>query len=268
MLRLSLNRAQRIILLTHPHMKQAKLILFSLLATQFLLLAGERHFANVYETTTAPKGGIELENWVTWETRRGNGDNTNLWKFRHEIEYGITDRLQLGVYLANWTLSHDATHQNSTRYESASAELIYRMTDPTTAPLGSALYLEVEGGHDIFALEGKLLLQKNIGPWVIAWNGVLEAEWEGHGLNERVCNLEQTFGVSYEISSKFSAGAELVHEVSFDDWSKSGPNLLFVGPNVSWRFKRGYVTAATLFQCTSVADEPDIQTRVIFGINF
>ena len=249
-------------------MKKTTLALLTLLTVTVSAHAGERHFANVYETTTAAKGGIELENWVTWETRRGHGDNTNLWKFRHEIEYGITDRLQLGVYVANWTLAHDAAHRNSTRYESASAELIYRMTDPVMAPIGSALYLEVEGGHDIFALEGKLLLQKNIGPFVIAWNGVLEAEWTGHGLNDRTGKLEQSFGASYEISPKFSAGAELVHEVSFDDWSRSGPNLLFAGPNVSWRFKRGYITAATLFQCTSVKDEPDIQTRVIFGINF
>ena len=131
-------------------MKKAKFILSALLAVTISTFAGERHFANVYETTTAQKGGIELENWVTWETRRGNGDNTNLWKFRHEIEYGITDRLQLGVYLANWTLARDATHRDSTRYQSTSAEFIYRMTNPTTDALGSALYLEVKGGHDIF----------------------------------------------------------------------------------------------------------------------
>jgi hypothetical protein len=253
---------------TQTTMNQSKFTLFSLLAIAVSAFAGERHFTNVYETTTASKGGIELENWVTWETRRGNGDNTNLWKFRHEIEYGITDRLQLGVYLANWSLAHDATHRDSTRYESASAELIYRLSDPTADALGSALYLEVEGGHDIFAIEGKLLLQKNFGRWVVAWNGVLEAEWSDHGLAQRTGNLEQALGVSYEFTPKFSAGAELVHEVSFDDWSKSGPNILFAGPNISWRFKRGYVTAATLFQCTGVTDEPDIQTRVIFGINF
>ena len=249
-------------------MKHTALAPISLLAITVSASAGERHFANVYETTTAPKAGLEFENWVTWEARRGRGDDTNLWKFRHEIEYGITDRLQLGVYLANWNLSSDTGHKNRTAYESASAELIYRLTDPTADPLGSALYLEVEGGHDIFALEGKLLLQKNIGPWVVAWNGVLEAEWEGHGLNERVGTLEQTFGVSYQVHPRFSVGAELVHEVSFENWSESGPNILFAGPNVSWRFGRGYITAATLFQCTSVADEPDIQTRVIFGITF
>jgi len=209
-----------------------------------------------------------LENWVTWETRRGDGDNTNLWKFRHELEFGITDRFQVGLYLANWNLTSNTNQKVRTAYESASAEFIYRLTDPTKDPLGTALYLEIEGGKDLFVLEGKLLLQKNIGRWTIAWNGVLESEWEGHGLNERVFNLEQTFGVSYEITPKFSAGAELVHEVSFDDTSKAGPNILFAGPNVSWRFKRGYITAATLFQCTNVLDEPEIQSRVIFGINF
>lgn len=250
------------------HQKVAILSLLSLLSLAASAIAGERHFANVYETTTAAKGEFEFENWVTWKTRRGEGDNANLWKFRHEIEYGITDRLQLGVYLANWTLTRDATHRNTTRYESAAAELIYRMSHPTTDALGSALYLEIEGGHDLFALEGKLLLQKNIGRFVFAWNGVIEAEWSGRGLMERTGTLEQTFGVSYQITPKVSVGGELVHEVSFEDWSKSGPNVLFAGPNVSWRFKRGYITAATLFQCTRAAGEPDIQTRVIFGIHF
>ena len=230
--------------------------------------ADDRHFAFTYETITAAKGQVELENWITWEARRGNGDNTNLWKFRTEIEYGITDRLQLGVYLANWNLTHDATHDNSVRYESASAELIYRMSHPTTDPIGSAIYLEVAGGRNLFAVEGKLLLQKNIGKLIVAWNGVLEAEWAGRGLHERTGKLEQTFGVSYQFTPAFSAGGELVHEVAFEDWSKSGPNILFAGPNVSWRFKRGYVTAATLFQCTNIKDEPDIQTRMIFGIKF
>ena len=238
------------------------------LATAAAALPDERHFASHYETTTAAKGGIELENSITWDARRGGGDNTNLWKFRHEIEYGITDRLQLGVYFANWSLANDAMRSSGVRYGSASAELIYRLTNPTTDALGSALYIEVEGGHDIFAIEGKLLLQKNFGPWVFAWNGVLEAEWSGHGLAQRACNLEQAFGVSYEFTPKFSAGAELVHDVTFDDWSRSTPAAVFAGPNVSWRFKRGYITAATLFQCTGVADAPDIQTRVIFGIGF
>ncbi|MCX6981124.1 MAG: hypothetical protein WCK55_03305 [Verrucomicrobiota bacterium] len=250
------------------HTKFAIVSLLSLLSLAASAIAGERHFANVYETTTAAKGEFEFENWVTWKTRRGEGDNSNLWKFRHEIEYGITDRLQLGVYLANWTLTRDATHRNTTRYESAAAELIYRMSHPTTDALGSALYLEIEGGHDLFALEGKLLLQKNIGRFVFAWNGVIEAEWSGRGMMERTGTLEQTFGVSYQITPKVSVGGELVHEVSFEDWSKSGPNVLFAGPNVSWRFKRGYITAATLFQCTRATGEPDIQTRVIFGIHF
>ena len=242
--------------------------LATLAALALSAFADERHFAFSYETTTAAKGTVEFENWITWETRRGNGDNSNLWKFRQEIEFGLTDRLQLGVYLANWNLRHDSTHDNSVRYGSASAELIYRLTHPTTDWLGSAVYFEVEAGHNLFAVEGKLLLQKNIGKLILAWNGVLEAEWAGHGLRERTGKLEQSFGVSYQVTPAVSAGAELVHDVGFEDWSKSGPNLLFAGPNVSWRFKRGYVTAATLFQCTNVADEPDIQTRLIFGFKF
>ena len=122
----------------------AKLILFTLIAAA-CASADDRHFANVYETKTESKGELDFENWVTWEARRGHGDNTNLWKFRQELEYGITQRLQLGIYLANWSLASDAGHHNSTRYESASAEMIYRLTNPDRDALGSAIYLEVDG---------------------------------------------------------------------------------------------------------------------------
>src|SRR5688572_3075076 len=60
--------------------------------------AGERRFTYSYETTTAPKGSWEYEQWMTWKSY----DNKDRFDFRHEIEYGITDTLQLGIYLADW----------------------------------------------------------------------------------------------------------------------------------------------------------------------
>jgi len=95
------------------HTKFAIVSLLSLLSLAASAIAGERHFANVYETTTAAKGEFEFENWVTWKTRRGEGDNSNLWKFRHEIEYGITDRLQLGVPISRTGRSR-ATRRTAT----------------------------------------------------------------------------------------------------------------------------------------------------------
>jgi hypothetical protein len=230
--------------------------------------ADERHFTYTYETTTLPKGAAEFETWTTWKGVRSGGPNVDKFEFRHEFEVGITDHLQLGLYLPNWSAVSTSGGKTEVQFDSVGAELIYNLSNPTTDWLGSAVYCEVTGGPDHFSLEGKLLLQKNIGSWVVAWNGIVEAEWEGKGLNERVGVLEQSLGLGYQISPSFTVGAEAVHEVEFEDWSEAGEHVVSAGPNFSYRFKNAYVAVTGLFLLTDVEGEPDYQTRVIFGFQF
>jgi hypothetical protein len=232
-----------------------------------VLTADERPFGFSYEATTAAKGSIEYEQWVTWKARRGDPGAKNEWQFRHELEFGITDRFQLGLYLSNWKIINE---MGSTRglWDSVAVEAIYNLSNPTTDWIGSAIYGEVTVGDRKVELEGKLILQKNIGRWKIAYNAILEAEWEGSGLRDDKGEFGQTFGVSYELSPSWSVGAELLHEVEFDHWGPAGDNVVYLGPNVSHRFKRGYVTAAVLMQATGIHDEPDVQSRLIFGFRF
>ncbi len=63
--------------------------------------AGERRFTYVYEATTAPRNEVEVENWVTWETQKEEGQRGNTFAFRHELEYGVTDHFQLAIYAAD-----------------------------------------------------------------------------------------------------------------------------------------------------------------------
>ena len=67
-----------------------------LLAAVFLTpaRADERRFTYSYEPEILPKGGLEFEQWVTLRSQRSkdvNQDNYNLWEFREELEYGVTD---------------------------------------------------------------------------------------------------------------------------------------------------------------------------------
>ena len=229
--------------------------------------AGERRFTYSYEATTAPKNSVELETWVTWKARRGDGGNANQFDFRHELEIGLTDRLQLGLYLSDWTIKESGGHTEAD-WENVGVEVIYNLSNPTTDFIGSALYGEVKLGDEVFALEGKLLLQKNFGPWIIAYNATVEAEWEGGDYEEEVGVFEQSLGVSYQVSPKFSVGAELFHELEFEEWEEQGENAVYVGPNASFRFGRAFATATVLFQTTGIADEPDVQTRLIVGFTF
>ena len=65
--------------------------------------------------------------------------------------------------------------------------------------IGSALYGEAKLGDQLFKLEGKLLLQKNFGPIVLAYNAGIEAEWEGAEwgqFDEESGEFMESFGIS------------------------------------------------------------------------
>jgi hypothetical protein len=254
-------------------MKQPSILAISLLNATLLTAfsgsakADNRPFTYVYEATTAPKGSVEYEQWITWKARRGDPGAMNQFEFRHELEFGITDRLQVGLYLSNWKF---VEQKGSTRalWDSVAVEAIYNLSNPTTDWLGSAVYGEVTVGDRLVEIEGKLILQKNVGKWIFAYNAVLEAEWEGSGLHDSKGEFKQTVGASYELSPSWSVGAELVHEVEFDRWGPAGEHVVYLGPNASYRYKRGFVTTAVLFQATGIKDEADVQTRLIFGVRF
>jgi hypothetical protein len=227
--------------------------------------AGQRHYAFTYETLTAPKGTFELENWVTWEHI---GRNDNSLQFRHEIEYGVTDRFALSLYFADWEYDKFSGERAKTKFTDVAVEGIYNLTNPNTDLLGSSLYGEIRVGDDVTELEGKILLEKRFGRFDIAYNVVLEAVWEGENRDERTGEFSQTLGVSYDISKSFSMGAEALHEVEMPDWGSAEPGRFWVGPNASFRAGRFYATLSALFQTTNVDGEPTFLPRLIVGYTF
>ena len=61
-----------------------------------------------------------------------------------------------------------------------------------------------------FGSESKLIVQKNLGPMVLAYNATLEAVWQGKELAEREAEFQQSIGASYKLNRCISIGAELV----------------------------------------------------------
>lgn len=232
--------------------------------------ATERHFTFTYEVTTADKGELELENWVTWQFHRGRdgAPHTNEFDFRHEFEYGITDRLQASLYFADWHINDHPGGDDRVHYDDAALEVIYRLSNPVTDLLGTAVYGEIRGGPELVELEGKILLQKNFGKWITAYNAVLEGSWAGEHLEERKGEFSQTAAVSYEINPRFMVGAEALHEIDIPNWDKAEKSVLWAGPNASVRFGHWYVTLTALTRLSENRDEPHVQTRLITGFEF
>ena len=246
-------------------------ILLSILAvlTVSPALAGSRRFTYVYEVTTSPPGDVEIENWVTWKTRKPDDHGFDQVEFRHELEFGITEKFQVAVYLADWNYHHGmSAGEPGFTLNGSAVELIYNFTNPVADPIGLAGYQEFKAGYHFFESESKLLAQKNFGRFVVAYNATLEAEWEGEGLEEREGEFQQSLGLSYEINPHLLLGAELLHEVAFPDWSETEPAKFFAGPNISVRRGNYWGTLTALAQITREGDEPDLQIRTIFGFSF
>lgn len=198
-----------------------------------------------------------------------NDHRFNQVDIRNEIEVGITDRFQASLYFANWNYTESPReNEHGWHYDSASVELIYNLIDPNSHWLGLAVYEEIRGGSEIFELESKLILQKNIGPWIAAYNATLEAEWEGDGWSEKSGEFSQTLGISYEVIPACSVGVELLHEIGIPDWQHGNRSIVYAGPNVSYRHGRWWITLTELFQATNVGSEVNFQTRAIVGFSF
>jgi len=228
------------------------------------LFADDRLFTFSYEATTMPPGRLEYEQWVTWKTAKETDRDFDRFDFRHELEFGLTDSFQLGLYVSDWRYEEGVGGD----WRDVAVEGIFNLTNPVTDPVGLALYGEVKVGDELFELEGKLIAQKNWGRFTLVYNAIIEAEWEGDSFEEDNGVLAQTAGFSFQFAPQFSMGAELLHEVEIPDWQGArGKGRLYLGPNFAYRAERWWATLTPMFQVSDVEDEPDFQMRLIVGIH-
>lgn len=226
--------------------------------------AGARRFTYIYEATTGRAGSVDIENSFTFATDTPNDHGFRGVGFRHELEFGITDRLQASVYVADWHYERAA----GTSYTGSALELIYNLTNPVADPVGLAVYQEYKAGRHLFEWESKVIAQKNIGRWVAAYNATLEAEWHEEELREHSGELQQSLGLSYEINPHLAFGLEGLHEIALPNWEKANRGVFFAGPNASLRVGQFWGTVTALAQLTDAGDEPNFQLRTIVGVMF
>ncbi len=229
--------------------------------------AEARDFTFLYQTTPLERGEHEYEQWVTWTTDKDADPDYDRFEFRQEFEHGVTDNLQFAFYLATWRTTRTGDGRTTAIHDTA-VELLYSLSDAETSPLGAALYGEVKLDSELFELEGKILLEKLLGPWVLAYNGVIEAEWEEEGLTEKKGEVAQLLGVSRRISPRWSLGGEMLYEVEIADWSEVEDGVIYAGPNVALRGETWWTTVTAMTQLTDSAGAPNLKVRVLVGKPF
>ena len=169
-----------------------RLIAFSLViaaALHFSLAhAGEGVFGWIYTLDLQPKEKWEFEQRLQLNQQQAAG-TFEQWTARTELEYGLTNDLQIAGYInsgytnANQNYTNPeacgesptctggygvpSSHNPETAYtkggvEGASLEAIYRITNPVTSPVGVGLYLEPTWGRNKDEIEARLLLQLSL----------------------------------------------------------------------------------------------------------
>ncbi|NDA68679.1 MAG: hypothetical protein EBY09_18940, partial [Verrucomicrobia bacterium] len=198
-------------------MKKIQSLLLTLLASCLCLTqagADERRFTYVYEPEVLPKGAMEFEQWVTLRTQRTKGGdvqqgNFNRWQIREELEYGVTDRYSVSLYLNGEATSlkdHSATPPTSsttTEFTGVSLENRYMLVNPANNPVGVTLYFEPRFSGGEAELEQKIIVGQRHGDWKWAFNLSHAIEWK-NDLHTREGELEATFGISRDLGKHWS----------------------------------------------------------------
>lgn len=220
-------------------------------------LAGERIFAFSYGYGTVPKGGVEVEHYATVANPEGG---LPAWAHQVELEYGITDRLEAGLYVVA-----EQDGGGPLAYAAHKARLKYRFGAAGVAPVDLAAYLEYEGAASLeaHAVEAKLIVEKDAGPVVAALNLEYVAAFEGGEVEHEI---EPTLGIAWHPVGAFALGAEGVMEIE----PAEGEVLGFAGPSVHLAGEGGRLwwTLAALAPIGEEAREHDgVIVRSLLALN-
>jgi hypothetical protein len=245
--------------------------------------ANPRPLAMSYTADTLPAGKLELEPAVDYTPVRAHGPNGDVvWygasTLQLEVEYGITDSVELGLYLTTApTLSGYMDTPVLPVGNGMKQRVRWRLTEPGGL-LDLALYGEVSENEREIELETKLILQANLGAGLRAvanlWG---ERELYFDGRDEWVIN--PTLALTYELTPALHPGLEGWLRAEYPDGGARprafnlGPHA-YVGPNFMVDWGKLWVTVGVYLRLTDFDYELQpgdaygkVWGRIIFGIS-
>jgi hypothetical protein len=233
-----------------------KRLLFSTVVALVIIMASaevqaaQRTYVWTEEYGTLAKGNAELEYWNTATTRDIQTRSASDWTQKIELEYGITDRLNVSLY----QVFEQAADSSTLTYVGYNIELKYRIAETNVFPVDVLLYAEhevstIEGGVN----EGKIVLAKDIGKLNIAYNQIYEkadnAEKGDHGY---------AAGTSYELAPWLRFGVESTGSYTNGTYA--------AGPTLAWMGNRIWANIGAVFGLNHKTEDRDV--RFLLGVPF
>jgi len=192
------------------------------LAAPSRALANPRPLPFTYPYVTLPEGSLEVEQYVDLVPVRvvrelADGTTEGVVSVRSqlqtELEYGLTDRLEVALYFA--FRQGGSADTPFLRFEGLKQRLRYRFAELGEWPVDVGVYLELAEYHNEFETEEKILLSRRFGAVDVAANLWVEQEWYFQ-TRETKYIYNPTVGVTYELSPRLSLGAEYWVRGRFD----------------------------------------------------
>jgi len=246
--------------------------------------ANPRPLPFTYQTETLAKGTGEIEQFIDFNPVRARDGTGEVWynsmQLQTEIEYGITDRLELALYFMFVpTVSPDRIAQIPQPLigNGSAQRLRYRLADPQAWPIDVAVYGEVTENEREIELEAKIILQRRFGRLRLITN--LWAEHEFYFNGEREWVINPTLGATVELSPRFHVGMEGWLRAEFPDESETrvfnlGPHV-YVGPAFMvnfgpvWFATGAYLRVTDLNRDVQINDQYGrIWVRTVAGLGF
>jgi hypothetical protein len=248
----------------------------SIIASTSIAFSDPRPFSFVSNAYPEGKGSVEYEQYVTYKAHKEDDTGYDRFDFKHELELGLADNFDLGIYLAKWRYENSADRVG-THFDGVAVEGKFYITNPATDLVGIGLFSEIGVSDNAFTFEQKLVLQKDIGDWTIGYNLELETEVAGMFHQDQTAEaegeIENLLGVSYAIAPQWRLGGELMVVSKYDNWSEYKGTTVYAGPAISYQGGKigkvdWFVTATPMVQVTNRASEADFQVRVVAGLEF
>lgn len=222
-------------------------------------LANPRPLPFSYPYETLPHQALEVEQYIDMVPVRvvrelPDGTTDGVVSVRSqlqtELEYGLTDRLEIALYFAFRQGGSAATP--FLRFQGLKQRLRYRFAEQGEWPVNVGIYLELAEYHNELEFEEKILLSRRFGPVNVVANLWVEQEWYFQ-TEETKFIYNPTVGAHFEVSPRLSIGAEYWARGRFD--SDRGPTDMdaetdattstvhYAGPTVLLQAKRVWLAA-------------------------
>jgi hypothetical protein len=218
--------------------------------------ADRRGYVWTYEYMTMPRGHAELEYYLTSKVPdMHNYDDKNSWEHQAELEYGLTDHWDISVY-QRWQHTNTQT-DDKFEYTGTKLRTRYRIGEKGMYPIDTLLYMEYkrpDGSNAPEALEGKLVIAKDIGKFNVSYNQIIEAGINNNGEIEH----EYAAGVNYELNPTWKFAIESTGNLTEDEY--------YIGPTASRAHPRFWFGLGVLRGLNDRSD--DLRARFIMGLPF